>query len=132
MTEMNVFIIIDKDEWSSHFMNLLNVPAAEGTDQQFLNYVKTSLPIIERESLSSPNNFLNKKVESTDLYKSVKDLKMNKSSYLDNISNEVIKHGLDFLEGPLIILYNKVLSMGVFPRTWSDGIIVPLHKKETS
>ena len=126
----NAVDLIDKEEWSSHFINLLNVPAAEGTDQQFLNYVKTSLPIIEREAMSSPNDFLNKRIEKPDLEKSVKDLKMNKSSYLDNISNEVIKHGLDILEGPLIMLYNKIISIGQFPKAWSDGIIVPLHKKD--
>ena len=126
----NAVDLIDKEEWSSHFTNLLNVPQASDTDQQFLDYIKTSLPTIERESLSCPNNFLNRNIDKSDLEKSVKDLKMNKSSYLDNISNEVIKHGLDSLEVPLITLYNKIISMGTFPKIWSDGIIVPLHKKD--
>ncbi len=29
----------------------------------------------------------------------------------------------------LLSLFNKVLSLGYFPETWSEGFIVPLHKK---
>ena len=108
----------------------VNVPPASGTDKQFLNYIKASLPTIERESLLTPNDFLNKRIDRSELNNSVKDLKSNKSSYLDNISNEVIKHGLDILAVPLLMLYNKVISFGSFPKIWSDGIIVPLHKKD--
>ena len=126
----NAVDLIDKEEWSAHFTNLLNVPPASGTDKQFLNYIKASLPTIERESLLTPNDFLNKRIDRSELNNSVKDLKSNKSSYLDSISNEVIKHGLDILAVPLLMLYNKVISFGSFPKIWSDGIIVPLHKKD--
>ena len=58
----NAVDLIDKEEWSAHFTNLLNVPPASGTDKQFLNYIKASLPTIERESLLTPNDFLNKRI----------------------------------------------------------------------
>ena len=45
------------------------------------------------------------------------------------IGNEVIKYGIQYLEGAILSLYNKVLSSGTFPKIWNDGIIVPIHKK---
>ena len=49
--------------------------------------------------------------------------------YLDEISNDAIKCGIQRLEAPLLHLYNQVLNTGCFPHIWSDGLIIPLHKK---
>ena len=49
--------------------------------------------------------------------------------YLDEISNDAIKWGIQLLEAPLLHLYNQVLNTGCFPHIWSDGLIIPLHKK---
>ena len=121
--------MIDKDEWFSHFNRLLNVPNAEGQDIQFLEYVKTSLSHLEGVSVNNDIESLNKGVNSADVSESVKDLKMGKSVYLDNIGNEAIKHGIDILKEPLANLYSTVLSHGEFPKVWGDGLVVPVFKK---
>ena len=119
---------IDKNEWFNHFNELLNAPRALNQDEQFLEYVKSSLPRLEIysddvESLNSP-------ITKSEMKISMKDLKLNKSTFSDNIGNEVIKHGYEVLEEPLIFLYNKVFTEHTFPKTWGDGIVVPLHKKD--
>ena len=54
---------------------------------------------------------------------------MGKAMYLDDISNDAIKCGIHVLEAPLLHLYNQVLNSGCVPYIWSDGLIIPLHKK---
>ena len=54
---------------------------------------------------------------------------MEKSRFLDDISNDAIKEGICFLDKSLIHLYNTVLCRGVFPDTWGESLIIPIHKK---
>ena len=123
--------LIEKEEWSKHFHDLLNAPNAPDQDLQFLEYVKGSLPMLERESDNyETDRRLNSDFSSSEVSESVKSLKMGKSSYIDNIGNEAIKHGYLSIEPALIALFNMVLSYGSFPKIWSDGLIIPLHKKD--
>ena len=119
---------IDKDDWYSHFNNLLNTPSALHQDKQFLQYIKTSLPRLElyADNIES----LNRPILNSEISDCIKDLKMGKSTFFDNIGNEVIKHGYDSLEKPLQKLYNTVFHQCVFPTACGDGIVVPLHKKD--
>ena len=124
-------MLIEKEEWSKHFHDLLNVPNAPDQDLQFLEYVRGSLPTLERESdIGENNHSLNSEFSSSEVQESVKSLKMGKSCYIDNIGNEVIKHGYSNMEPALIALFNVVLRYGSFPKIWSDGLIIPLHKKD--
>ena len=119
---------IEKNEWFNHFNELLNAPKALNQDEQFLEYVKTSLPRLElyAENVES----LNTPITKSEMEKSIKDLKLNKSTFSDNIGNEVIKYGYDILGEALIILYNKIFTEHNFPKNWGDGLVIPLHKKD--
>ena len=119
---------IGKNDWFNHFNELLNSPSALNQDQQFLEYIKSSLPRLELYAEDAET--LNVPITTNEIFESVKDLKMGKSTYFDNIGNEVIKHGYDSLERPLNFLYNKVFDKCSFPLAWGEGIVVPLHKKE--
>ena len=57
-------------------------------------------------------------------------LKANKAPGVDNILNEVLKVGKDFIKRHLITLFNRILSTGKYPLLWSFGLIVPVHKKD--
>ena len=57
-------------------------------------------------------------------------LKANKAPGIDNILNEVLKVGKDFIKRYLITLFNRILSTGKYPLLWSFGLIVPVHKKD--
>lgn len=51
-----------------------------------------------------------------------------KAAGLDGLLNETIKTGVQELSGPLLILFNRILSESVFPASWAQGIIIPIHK----
>ena len=120
-------INIDKDDWISHFNNVLNEPAARGRDDQFLDYIKSSLPTLENCSIA--NESLNKRITQMEISSTIKELKNGKAIFTDNIGNEALKHGHIYFKESLSCLLNRVFQNGVFPKMWSEGIIIPLHKK---
>ena len=56
-------------------------------------------------------------------------LRTNKSAGPDKLLNEFLINGKDVLCKTLFILFNKLFSMGYFPKEWTEGLIIPLHKK---
>ena len=56
-------------------------------------------------------------------------LRTNKSAGPDKLLNEFFINGKDVLCKTLLILFNKLFSMGYFPKEWTEGFIIPLHKK---
>ena len=72
---------------------------------------------------------LNMPFTHEELIKSIKQLKNNKAGGPDMHLNEFFIHGKDILVPYLVTLFNKIFELGYFPETWSDGFIVPLHKK---
>ena len=64
---------INKDEWVTHFDKVLNEPAARGRDNQFLEYVKTSLPTLENQAII--NARLNEPISDSEIASTIKDPK---------------------------------------------------------
>ena len=118
---------IDPDKWQRHLRSVLDPSEPSNVDQQHSDYVLSSLPIIE--GVAVKNDVINAPIYSKELLETAASLKAGKAMYLDEISNDAIKCGIRVLEAPLLHLYNHVLSLGSFPQTWSDGLIIPLHKK---
>jgi hypothetical protein len=59
---------------------------------------------------------------------SIKKLKKNKQPGIDLIHNECLIYGKNVLLLPIVNLFNRVLSSGVFPDTWNISCISFLHK----
>ena len=118
---------IDKSEWVEHFEKVLNEPAARLSDTQFVEYVKSSIAVLE--NTTAVNNSLNKSISDNEIAATIKDLKIGKAVFNDNIGNEALKHGYLYFKESLNLMLNKVFSSGVFPKSWADGMIIPLHKK---
>ena len=74
-------------------------------------YEQTDNPITEKE-----------------IRNAVKNLKNNKSTGLDQISNEMIKYSQHVLLPLLCKLFNLILSSGFYPKSWKEGYIVPIFK----
>ena len=74
-------------------------------------------------------NELNEPITLEELNKALKELKNNKSAGIDVIINECFKNGHSVLNPYLLSLFNYVFDSGVYPSSWSDGLLVPLHKK---
>ena len=74
-------------------------------------------------------NELNVEFSQEEILKSIKQLKTNKSGGPDRLINEFFIHGKNVLLPILLNLFNKIFESGVFPEEWSEGYIIPLHKK---
>ena len=72
---------------------------------------------------------LNVEFSEEEIIKSIKQLKTNKSSGPDRLINEFFIHGKNILLPVLLSLFNKIFENGTFPNDWSEGYIIPLHKK---
>ena len=56
-------------------------------------------------------------------------LKNNKASSYDLIRNEKLKSAIPFMCKPVMQAFNIILNSGIFPKSWKDGIIIPVHKQ---
>ena len=118
---------IEPVQWRRHFRSLLQNHTPDGTDKQFSDNICASLSTLEGVSIA--NEELNKPISLEELTGVIKDLKSGKASILDNISNGVIKCGRLSLSQPIMHLFNTTLKEGGVPNDWSDGLIIPIHKK---
>ena len=119
---------IDHEKWLDHFRSLLHPLVVKDTNQQFAEYIYCSLPTIE--GVSEQNGNLNKQIAHDELNIVIKELKTDKATYLVEISNEFIKATTGRLCDPLLHWFNTVIRLGDFPMDWSDGLIIPIHKKD--
>jgi len=74
-------------------------------------------------------NELNMPFSSNDVKKAIQQLQNNKSCGPDLYINEIFINGKDTLVPYLLSLFNKIFDIGYFPDSWSEGYVVPLHKK---
>ena len=73
---------------------------------------------------------LNVQLSMQEIQKAVQLLKNGQSSGPDLFSNKFLKYGIYSLISYLHTLFNRVFDTGVFPDSWSDGFIAPLHKRK--
>ena len=57
------------------------------------------------------------------------NLENGKSEGPDKLINEFFINGNEYLSPTLCNLFNKLYEIGYFPETWTEGYIIPLHKK---
>ena len=79
--------------------------------------------------LDDKNHTLNNNISAREIFDAIKNLKNNKSSSIDLISNEMLKNGTHFLIDPLVKLFNLIFKNGKFPSLWNISLLVLLHKK---
>ena len=60
----------------------------------------------------------------------IKSLNPNKTHGWDEISVRMIQISGDALIPPLIIIFNNIITTGIYPTSWKKANIVPIHKKE--
>ena len=72
---------------------------------------------------------LNVDFSQGEILKAVSQLKTNRSGGPDHIINEFIVHGKHIFVPTMCNLFNKIYETGHFPDSWSEGYVIPLHKK---
>jgi len=74
-------------------------------------------------------DILNNDITEDEVKCMVGSLKNNKACGIDGIPSEFFKHSIDAILPVIIRLFNSILTSGYFPKAWSIGMIIPLHKK---
>ena len=115
-------------------MHFWHIKAINNPDSVFYQADEDILHFNERYFNGELNilfNELNLPFSYEDVVKVCKQLKNDRSAGPDYLLNEFFKYGVtnvDFLN-LICTLFNKLLSVGYFPEAWSEGYIVPLHKR---
>ena len=113
---------IDPSTWFSHFQNLNTVlDKFKGR----LHELQIQLDALEKTVCF---NELDMPIKETEISKGIAKLKLNKSAGIDNISNNMLKHGQSYLLPSLRKLFNTCLCTGKYPESWAEGYITPIHK----
>ncbi|MCG7891851.1 MAG: reverse transcriptase family protein [Candidatus Thiodiazotropha endolucinida] len=115
---------INRREWFDHFYHLLNTDSKKIDDQRKEN---VNSELRNYETLNGTCS-LDYKITEKEIFDACKKLKNNKASSYDIIRNEMLKHAVPYICKPITQAFNSILNSGKFPKSWRDGIIVPVHK----
>ena len=83
----------------------------------------------EQNEFSIMFDELNLPIINIEIFQAIKELKTNKSGGPDLYLNDFFIHGKHVLAPYLLNLFNRIFDKGYFPEVWSEGYIIPLHKK---
>lgn len=72
---------------------------------------------------------LDQPISVNEVHMAIKHLKHNKAAGSDCILNEYFIDCVDILSSHLCDVFNGILLSGYFPEKWTEGVIIPLHKK---
>ena len=76
------------------------------------------------------DGFLNDEFTEEETNNLINKLKNNKSSGIDNIINEFLKHSPQAFKELLTKLFNVILRTGIFPTNWCLSFISPIYKNK--
>ncbi len=72
---------------------------------------------------------LDAEITSSEINSAITQLKSGRSGGPDMLLNEFFIHGRQLLLPVLSTLFNTLFNIGYFPDSWSEGHIIPLHKR---
>ena len=106
------------DQLYKHFKNINNT---ESQDENInLNEILNE----------ADQNCLNCPFTQAEIEKSIKSLKNNKASGIDEVINEHIKYSSTKMVPIYANIFNIILNTGKIPQNWSKGIILPIYKNK--
>ena len=76
------------------------------------------------------NELLNREFTDGEIQKCIKKLKTRKSAGVDHILNEYLMASGDVMLPVFTKLFNLILKTGMFPSSWTAGIIIPIYKNK--
>ena len=113
---------IDDKEWIDHYVKLLGPKVY---DKNILNKIELEITrLLEQNECQE----LNQPITTEEIYNACKGLKKNKAVGIDQITNEMIGCALPFLYFALKRLFNSIMWVQYYPKTWKTGIIINLFK----
>ena len=127
--------VLDAETFTEYYKNLENKPDNAFFDKQFMENIDEFMSRFDGKTRLNTNNILddilNAPISIDETKLSLKRMKANKAAGTDGIPSEFYKYTGDILDHPLTALFNHVLNTGLYPDTWCEGLINPLHKRES-
>ena len=116
----------DVNDFYAYFQNLGN-PA----DVHFIadEDVFESIRLYDNGVLVDSTDEMNVPITESEVIKAIKQLKYGKSSGNDLLINDFFMYTCDILASKITALFNVILMSGHFPKSWTEGVIIPIHKK---
>jgi hypothetical protein len=78
------------------------------------------------------DNILNSPITIEEIKNVVKGLKNGKSSGIDGVINEYIKHTIDDMLHIYVLLFGIIFDKGIIPESWGKGILIPIFQNKGS
>ena len=72
---------------------------------------------------------LNVEITFSEIENALRQLKLGRSGGPDLFINEFLYYGKEALLNTLHTMFNNIFKLGYFPESWSEGLVIPLHKK---
>ena len=119
---------INRTQWYKHFKDLLKNNSIK-IENERQNQIRNEL--LDLEEAKQCGN-LDYDITVKEVMEACKKLKNNKSSSYDMIKNEMLRSALPSIKKPITKIFNILLKSDQFPESWTEGIIVPIHKQGNS
>ena len=111
---------VSPQQWFSHFTDLLSKNVKSKQNDDLESFIKKNWDITTPE--------INHNFTKSELLIGLRQLKNNKASSFDQISNEMLKTGGVILIDPLLKLFNSIFISSCYPSLWKYDILNPIHK----
>ena len=111
---------VSLESFYKHFENMQNINLEDGI---------TDNDTCINEHINISNDVLDMYFTEAGVKKGIKNLKCNKSSGIDELTNEYFKSTEEILLPVWTLLFNHILDTGSIPSSWQVGKIVPIYKK---
>ena len=113
---------ISPEEFFEHFKDLFCDRDTFTNDE-----VEQELPYLLQENAYIDS--LDKDFSIDEVNKAIASLKRGKSGGIDNLIPEIFKDSKELLSPLLCIIFNYIYSTGIYPASWTKGVIFPVPKK---
>ena len=111
---------VSPSEWYSHFNDLLAQKLDPNLKQNLNDLIQDNAELF-KSKLDDPFS-----VEEFDL--ALKNLKNNKASSFDMLTNEILKVSGKIYKNAFLQLFNAIARASLYPESWKMDILHPIHK----
>ena len=115
---------ITTEQWLEHFEKLFNSGVELDANHENDFDITLDEPNDEVE-----DHLFNSDITDEEILIAVKQMKKGKAAGLDSIIPEMFIYGIECLLPLINRFFNRLFSLGEYPESWYNSIIVTLHKK---